>query len=139
MQAIPSFCRYVLSVGPAIAYGVAGLAFFASAASADPFATSLLGAWTRGDGGLRIKVERCARGFCAVSTWTRAGEDDEKPGDRLEMTLIRSEPAVWTGEAWDPQHSRAYSLRIEVSGREMILHGCAMSGLVCKDVSWTRL
>ena len=139
MQAVPSFCRHVRSVGPAIACGVAGLAFLASAASADPFGPTLLGAWTRGDGGARIKVERCAHGFCAVSTWTRPGADDEKPGDRLEMTLTRSEPAVWTGDAWDPQHNRSYSLRIEVSARAMVSHGCAMSGLVCKDVSWTRL
>jgi len=139
MKVIHSFYRKLRPVGPAIAYGVAGLAFISSVAYAEPIGPSLLGAWTRGDGGAKIKVERCAHGFCAVSTWTRPGEDDQKPGDRLEMKLTRAEPAVWTGEGWDPQHNRAISLRIEISGRAMVSHGCAMSGLVCKDVSWTRL
>lgn len=139
MQAVYSFRRYVRFLGLAIACGVAGLTLVASASRADPRAPSLVGSWTREDGGERIKVERCSRGFCAVSTWTRPGEDEGKPGDRLEMNLTLSEPAVWTGDGWDPQHNRAYQLRIEVGEREMTSHGCVMSGLVCKVVSWMRL
>jgi len=122
-----------------LAVGAACLVLSVSTSKAEQLGLSLIGFWSRGDGGAHIRVERCARGFCAVSTWTRPGDDDEKPGDRLEMALTLSEPAVWTGEAWDPQHNRSYKLRIEVGPREMVAHGCAMAGLVCKDVSWRRL
>lgn len=136
MKAVCSLRHRARVVGSAIALGVAGLAVFTSPSLADSRKPSLLGLWSRADGSAHVKVERCAQRYCAVSTWVKPGNSDDKPGDRLVMNLTLAQPAVWEGEAFDPQHNINYRLRIQATGREATLHGCL--GTFCKDTSWTR-
>lgn len=108
----------------------------ASAAAAD---SSPLGLWARGDGKARVRIEKCDKALCAINTWIKPGTPDEKPGDKLVLTISPAGPDLLTGEAWDPQRNTTFRISVETGERQMTTRGCVLAGLLCKDMNWTRL
>jgi uncharacterized protein (DUF2147 family) len=113
----------------------AGRAASAAFASDPPF----LGNWARGDGETRIRVERCGDEVCALNTWVRSGVSGEKIGDRLTLKIAPAGAAGWSGNAFDPQRNQTYTMVLHVADNRMTTDGCAMGGLMCRSMSWTRL
>jgi uncharacterized protein (DUF2147 family) len=97
------------------------------------------GEWARGDGKARVKIAPCGADLCAVNTWIKPGVKDEKVGDKLVMSVAKSEGGTWKGKAFDPQRKLNYRLTITVADRAMTTSGCVLGGLVCKKMEWTRL
>jgi uncharacterized protein (DUF2147 family) len=100
---------------------------------------AFLGNWARSDGKTHIRVEPCGGAVCAVNIWVRRGDSGEKVGDRLVANVRPAGAARWSGEAFDPQRSRHYSMRIHVANGRMTTDGCVMGGLMCQSMNWTRL
>jgi uncharacterized protein (DUF2147 family) len=99
----------------------------------------LLGDWARGDGKTRIRVASCGAAICARNTWVRRGVSGEKVGDRLILKLKPAGARHWSGKAFDPQRNQTYTISVRVADKRMTTHGCAMGGLVCASMNWTRL
>jgi uncharacterized protein (DUF2147 family) len=102
-------------------------------------ASSIDGAWARGDGVARVQIAPCGGAICAINTWIKPGVKDEKIGDKLVMNVEPSGASVMSGTAFDPQRNLHYRLKISLSGKTMTTRGCVLAGLVCRNVGWTRL
>ena len=115
--------------------GMAGI-LGATPAAAEP---SLVGHWARGDGKARVVIEPCPGGYCAINTWIRPGTKGEKVGDKLVMNVSPSGPSTMEGKAWDPQRNLMYSMTIKVAANTLESRGCILGGLLCKNMSWSRI
>jgi len=99
---------------------------------------SPLGDWSRGDGQARVRIEVCGQDLCAINTWIRPDNVNEKVGDKLIMT-IHEQGDVYSGEAFDPQRHLTYRLVLTVSSDTMSTRGCILGGLICKRTDWKRI
>ncbi len=97
------------------------------------------GDWSRSDGKAKVHIAPCGNDLCAVNTWIRSDDKDEKVGDKLIMTIKSGINGVWTGKASDPQRHLNYRLTLKLNGNAMTTSGCVLGGLLCKHVSWKRL
>jgi uncharacterized protein (DUF2147 family) len=122
--------RVVVAAGMLLTVGLG------SAAAGDP---SFYGHWSRGDGNARIRIAPCGGATCVTNTWVRPGTPHEKTGDRLTMHVKSVGTGHWTGSAFDPQRNLNYSMNIRVAKDHMTSDGCALAGLVCKHMTWTRI
>jgi uncharacterized protein (DUF2147 family) len=102
-------------------------------------ATDMDGTWARGDGNAKVKIVPCGADICAINTWIKPGTPSEKAGDKLVMTLKPAESGSYSGTAFDPQRNMSYGISVSVDGDKMVTKGCVLAGIVCKDVSWTRI
>jgi uncharacterized protein (DUF2147 family) len=116
---------------------LAAALILASAPALAGDSASPLGDWARGDGIARVKIEPCGKNLCAINTWIKPGVTDEKVGDRLVLSL-KPDGARWAGEAFDPQRDLHFNMSFEVGGSSMRSQGCALGGLLCKSMAWTR-
>ncbi len=130
--------RIGFSIGALVAVSLLAAPLLATpglaASDASPF-----GLWARGDGKAKVRVQPCGAQICAVNTWVREGTRGEKAGDKLVMQVKPDDPGRWSGTAFDPQRDRTYRLTMTVSDRSMMVRGCVLAGIVCKNMDWTRL
>jgi uncharacterized protein (DUF2147 family) len=124
------------TLGAPVFAGVLAALVTASTALAGP---AFLGNWARGDGKTHIRVEPCGAAFCGVNTWVSQGDSGEKVGDRLIAHVKPAGTARWSGNAFDPQRNRRYSMLILVANRRMTTEGCVFGGMMCQSMRWTRL
>lgn len=118
---------------------ILAVAVMLSASAAQAESPSPQGAWARGDGKARVRIEPCGSDLCAINTWIKPGVKDEKVNDKLVMTVTEASPGHWTGKAFDPQRNMTYGLKMRVAEKSMTTTGCALGGLLCKGVNWTRI
>jgi len=102
-------------------------------------AADIGGNWARGDGKARVKIADCGNDICATNTWIKPGTPKEKTGDRLVMTINQTASGQYSGTAFDPQRNLTYKLSVKVDGDKMTTNGCVLAGLLCRDVSWSRI
>lgn len=112
----------------------AGLASAATAAE-----SRLDGVWARGDGLAKVRLQPCGPDVCAINTWIKPGTPSEKAGDKLVMSVKPEGNGVFAGTAYDPQRNLNYNISVSVNGDRMVTKGCVLAGILCKDVSWTRI
>ena len=106
------------------------------AAATEP---SILGAWARGDGIARVRIEPCGAALCAINTWIKEGVTGEKVGDKLVMNVKPESETLLVGSAWDPQRRLGLSMRIDVEPSALKTTGCVLGGWLCKSMSWAKL
>jgi uncharacterized protein (DUF2147 family) len=106
---------------------------------ADSGGPSITGDWGRVDGGLHINIAPCGEQLCAVSTWTRDPQGDDRVGDRLILSLGERQGSTLAGKAFDERRQLTYSLRISVDHDAMTTRGCLLAGMACRTMSWARL
>lgn len=111
------------------------LTLIPTAALADGF----LGAWARGDGIARVKVERCGAQTCMTDTYIRPDVTSEKVGDKVIFDVKPQADGTLSGSAYDPQRDLRFSVVVTIAGDRMTTKGCVLGGLVCKSESWTRI
>jgi len=103
-------------------------------------AGSIAGTWARGDGGAVVRIARCGEAWCAENTWVAPERRArESVGDVLEMRVAPSGPKRLAGTAWDRRRDARYALTIDVSDDRLDTRGCVFVGLVCIDMSFTRV
>lgn len=102
-------------------------------------ADGFFGAWARGDGVARVKVERCGAKICMTDTYIRPDVKDEKVGDKILFDVKPAADGTLTGNGYDPQRKLTFSVVITIAGDRMTTKGCALAGIVCKSESWTRI
>lgn len=118
---------------------VAGiLAAVALAATAHAQNTSLLGTWTRDTGASKITFASCGGAICGTISWLKDTSGKAKVGQRVFSGLKETAPGKYSGTAIDPEDGKEYTGAISVNGSTMTGGGCALGGLICKNVTYKR-
>ena len=121
----------------------AGLALLACAmpATASPGAT-LEGKWANPHRSVIVHVARCGSALCGTVSWANANNREKGVdlGTRVLTDLRPTGDGTYKGRAYDPKHDMGGSATVRQAGPNvMIVKGCAMWGLVCKEQRWTRV
>jgi uncharacterized protein (DUF2147 family) len=114
---------------------------FAVPASASGGA-SLAGQWRNPHGTIVVRVSPCGNAYCGTISWASAHnrEKGTTPGTRVLTNLKPVGDGVYKGSAYDPKHDMDGSATVRQAGPNvMIVRGCAVLGLVCKEQRWTRV
>ncbi|OYY13580.1 MAG: hypothetical protein B7Y70_01585 [Rhizobiales bacterium 35-68-8] len=125
----------ILLAAPFAAGLVAGaLAGPAFAAGPDP-----MGIWMRGDGNARVRMAPCGSDICAINLWIKDPSGGEAVGDKLVMSVKPKDDDTLAGEAYDAKRNLTYSMEIKVEPDRLSTRGCVIGGLICRNVSWSRV
>jgi uncharacterized protein (DUF2147 family) len=116
----------------AMVAGLAGLSVPAYAADAK-------GVWLRSEGTSRVKIASCGAALCGTVVWLQKTDGPGKVGQRVFFDMKPAGAGTWEGSAFNPEDGRTYSGKMEVSGNALTTTGCALGGLICKSVNWSRV
>lgn len=125
--------RFILSIAAAAA---------ALAASAPANAQALEGKWSNPKRSVIVNVERCGEAYCGTVSWANARnrEKGATPGTRVLSGLRPTGDGVYKGQAFEPKRSLSGSATVRQVGPDtMIVKGCAVIGIFCKEQRWTRI
>jgi uncharacterized protein (DUF2147 family) len=119
-----------------------------TAATAAPARESIEGIWRNRPKTLIVRIEPCGPALCG--TVVRAAEDAKESvrkagtrnlvGTRILTGLRQSSTGTYTGDIFNP------NLNIHASGTltlespsVMLVKGCVLAGLICKQQHWMRI
>ena len=117
----------------------------ASVALVTPMAASaqaLEGKWTNPKRNVIVQVARCGDAYCGTVSWASAKnrEKGTEPGTRVLSNLRSQGAGVYKGKAYEPKRNITGSATVrQVSPDVMVVKGCAIIGLLCKEQRWTRV
>jgi uncharacterized protein (DUF2147 family) len=97
------------------------------------------GEWARADGQVRVRLTPCGGKICAVNTWAKDPQGEEKPGDRFIMTVKAADNRHWTGSAFDPRRNLVYTMDMSMAGPQLMTRGCLTGSSLCQSAAWTRV
>ena len=113
----------------------------ATAASASAQAT-LEGRWANPRHSVIVHVKRCGDAYCGTVSWANAKNRARgtTPGTRVLSDLRPAGDGVYTGDAFEPRRDIRGSATVrQVGPNVMLVKGCALLGLLCKEQRWTRV
>lgn len=118
--------------------GLAVLAASAASVSAHP----LEGRWANPHHSVIVNVTRCGDAYCGIVSWATARnrEHGTTPGTRVLSDLRPAGDGIYKGSAFEPKRSISGSATVRQLGPNvMMVKGCAVLGLVCREQRWTRV
>jgi len=120
------------------------LAVVLIAVSAPAMASSqaLEGRWANAKRSVIVNVSRCGDAYCGTISWASAHnrEKGTTPGTRVLSDLKPAGDGVYKGRAFEPKRDISGSATVRQVGPDvMIVKGCAVMGLFCKEQRWTRI
>lgn len=102
----------------------------------------LEGHWANPHHSVIVSVTRCGDAFCGTVSWATASNRERGtiPGTRVLSDLRPAGDGVYKGSAFEPKRSISGSATVRQLGPNvMIVKGCAVLGLVCREQRWTRV
>jgi uncharacterized protein (DUF2147 family) len=116
-------------------------------APASASAQALDGKWTNPKRNVIVNVARCGSAYCGTVSWAseKTREKVAQNGRKLLGTRILSDlrPAgdgVYKGRAFEPKRNiRGSAIVRQVGPNVMVVKGCAVMGVLCKEQRWTRV
>ena len=125
--------RFILSIAAAaVALG----------ASAPAYAQALEGKWANPKKSVIVNVARCGDAYCGTVSWATAKnrEKGAEPGTQVLTGLRHQGGGVYKGRAYEPKREIRGSATVrQVGPNTMVVKGCAVVGLFCKEQRWTRI
>ena len=124
-----------------IVMGIAAMAALAASAAASA-PTNLEGRWANAKRSVIVEVTRCGDAYCGVIDWAspKNRRKGVTPGTRVLSDLRPSGNGVYKGRALEPKRDIGASATVRQVGADtMVVKGCAVMGLICKEQRWTRL
>ena len=130
--------RFILSIAAAaVALG----------ASAPASAQALEGKWANPKRSVIVNVARCGEAYCGTVSWATEKNRNKVAdnGRKLIGTQILSDlrPAgngYYKGRAFEPKRNIRGSATVRQVGPDtMVVKGCAVLGVLCKEQRWTRV
>ena len=112
------------------------------AAGAARAQTQLEGQWRNAKGSVVVEVDRCGDAYCGTVSWAtpKNREKGTKPGTRVLTDLRPLGEGLYRGRAFEPKRNLRGSATVrQVGPNEMIVKGCVIGGLICKQQKWTRI
>ena len=124
---------------------LAKIALVAVAATVPVMASAeaaLEGRWANPHRSVIVNVTRCGDAYCGTVGWANA-KNREKGVDAGARVLSDLKPlgrGVYKGRAYEPKRGISGSATVrQVSPNVMVVKGCAVMGLFCKEQRWTRV
>ncbi len=103
---------------------------------------ALEGRWKNPKGSVIVNVERCGDAYCGTVSWATAKNREKgvSPGTRVLSDLRPQGNGVYRGRAFEPKRNIGGSAIVhQVGPNIMIVKGCAVIGLLCKEQRWIRI
>ena len=122
-------------------------AAMALGASASASAQALEGKWTNPKRSVIVNVARCGDAYCGTVSWATEKTRDKvaENGRKLVGTRILSDlrptgDGLYKGRAFEPKRNIRGSATVrQVGPNVMVVKGCAVLGVLCKEQRWTRV
>jgi uncharacterized protein (DUF2147 family) len=114
----------------------------ALSAPASASAQVLEGKWANPKKSVIVDVARCGEAYCGTVSWASAKnrEKGAEPGTRVLTDLRHQGDGVYKGRAFEPKRNiRGAATVHQVGPNVMIVRGCAVLGMICKEQRWTRV
>jgi uncharacterized protein (DUF2147 family) len=134
---------------------VVGATILAAAFAAGPALAvpeDAFGTWRHPENGSIVKLYACGAGLCAqiVKTADPNAKDEKNPdpakrgrpvaGIVIMSGATKSGDNGWKGNLYNREDGGTYSGSITVLDKSNLkLEGCAVGGLICRGVTWTRV
>jgi uncharacterized protein (DUF2147 family) len=123
----------------------AKIALLAVAATVPVMASAeaaLEGRWANPHRSVIVNVARCGEAYCGTVGWANA-KNRQKGVDAGTRVLSDLKPlggGVYKGRAYEPKRGISGSATVhQVGPNVMVVKGCAVMGLFCKEQRWTRV
>ena len=103
---------------------------------------ALEGRWKNPKGSVIVHVERCGNAYCGTVSWASADNREKgvRPGTRVLSDLRPLGDGLYKGRAFEPKRKMSGSATVrQVGPNLMIVKGCAVMGLFCKEQRWSRI
>lgn len=121
----------------------AALVFSACAVPVSATAQSTLeGRWANPHHTVIVNVAPCGNAYCGIVSWATAKnrERGTTPGTRVLTNLRPNGDGTYKGSAYEPKRDMHGSATVRQEGPNvMVVTGCALLGLICKEQRWTRV
>lgn len=104
--------------------------------------STLEGRWANPHHTVIVNVARCGGAYCGTVSWATAKnrEHGTTPGIRVLTDLRPAGDGTFKGSAYEPKRNMHGSATVRQEGPDvMIVTGCALLGLICKEQRWTRV
>ena len=130
---------------------LAKLAFIAVAAAVPITASAqaaLEGHWKNPKGSVVVRVTSCGAAYCGVvveasekaKATARKGGTPNLIGTRILTGMKPAGNGTFKGQAFDPKRNiRAPATIRLLGGSTLVVKGCLISGIICKEQRWTRV
>ena len=105
-------------------------------------AQQLEGRWANPKKSVIVNVVRCGDAYCGTVAWASAKNRAKgaEPGERVLSGLKAQGGGVYKGRAYEPKRNLSGSATVRQVGPDtMVVKGCAVAGLFCKEQRWTRV
>jgi len=103
---------------------------------------ALEGRWANPKHSVIVSVARCGDAYCGTVSWASPGNREKgvRPGTRVLSDLKPLGDGTYRGRALEPKRNVSGSAIVRQDGPNvMVVKGCALLGLVCKEQRWTRV
>ena len=103
---------------------------------------ALEGRWKNPKGTVIVRVARCGEAYCGTVSWAsvKNREKGVAPGTKVLSDLRSQGNGLYKGRAFEPKRNMSGSATVrQVGPNVMIVKGCAVVGLFCKEQRWTRV
>lgn len=100
------------------------------------------GQWKNPKGSVMVRVAPCGAAYCGTISWASSKNRDKgaTPGTRVLSDLRAAGDDTYRGRAYEPKRGVSGSATIrQVGPNVMIVRGCAIAGLLCKEQRWIRV
>lgn len=121
---------------------MAALTLAAMPAGASAAGQGLEGRWANAKRSVIVNVTRCGDAYCGTVSWAtpKNREKGAAPGTRVLSDLRPQGSGIYKGRAFEPKRNIRGSATVrQVGPNIMVVKGCAVLGLVCKEQRWTRV
>ena len=103
---------------------------------------ALEGKWANPKKSVIVNVAKCGDALCGTVSWSspKNREKGATPGTRVLSDLKPLGDGTYRGRAYEPKRQISGSAVVRQEGQNvMIVRGCALMNLVCKEQRWTRV
>ena len=121
---------------------------FGGAVTAAPAKAPLEGQWRNPKGSVTVRVAACGDAWCGTvvsasakaKAGARKGGTTTLIGTRILSGVRPSGPAEFRGTAFDPKRNIRAPATLRLLGPStLVVRGCVLRGIVCKEQRWTRV
>jgi uncharacterized protein (DUF2147 family) len=100
------------------------------------------GKWANPKHSVVVSVSRCGEAYCGTVSWASAKNRERGtiPGTRVLSDLRPAGDGTYKGSAFEPKRNIRGSATVRQIGPDvMVVKGCALWGLMCKEQRWIRV
>jgi uncharacterized protein (DUF2147 family) len=124
-----------MRIGLSLAAAAIGLASAATVAvAADP-----TGNWLRASTGTVINFYACGGNLCAKIVSVKDATKKGTIGTVIMNGAVKSGGDTWKGSLLNTEDGQTYTGSVTLSGGGLVLSGCVLGGLICKNETLQRV